>query len=105
MASPIASCGPTGRKRAFPENFQILDADDQQRLIKRILRSLDLDEKRWPPRQVAWFINGQKDEGRRARHVEPGGDHFTETLLKVYEAYETLCFQGGLVDFMPAPFA
>ncbi len=83
----------------LPENFQILDADDQQRLIKRILRSLDLDEKRWPPRQVAWFINGQKDEGRRARHVEPGGDHFTETLLKVYEAYETLCFQGGLVDF------
>ena len=47
----------------LPENFQILDADDQQRLIKRILRSLDLDEKRWPPRQVAWFINGQKDEG------------------------------------------
>ena len=56
----------------LPENFQILDADDQQRLIKRILRGLDLDEKRWPPRQVAWFINGQKDEGRRARHVEPG---------------------------------
>ena len=53
----------------LPENFQILDAEDQQRLVKRIMKSLNLDEKRWPPRQATWFINGQKDEGRRARQL------------------------------------
>ena len=83
----------------LPENFQILDAEDQQRLVKRIMRSLDLDEKRWPPRQATWFINGQKDEGRRARHVEPGGDLFAETMLRVYAAYEDACERGGMIDF------
>ncbi|MEE4383678.1 MAG: DNA helicase II [Pseudomonadales bacterium] len=87
------------QEAGLPENFQILDADDQQRLIKRVLRSLDLDEKRWPPRQAVWFVNGQKDEGRRARHVEPGGDLFTETMSRVYAAYEELCERGGMVDF------
>ena len=83
----------------LPENFQILDAEDQQRLVKRIMKSLDLDEKRWPPRQATWFINGQKDEGRRARHVEPGGDLFTETMVRVYAAYEDACERGGMIDF------
>ena len=83
----------------LPENFQILDAEDQQRLVKRILRSLDLDEKRWPPRQATWFINGQKDEGRRARHVETGGDVFTDTMARVYSAYEDACERGGMIDF------
>ncbi|MEE4300324.1 MAG: DNA helicase II [Pseudomonadales bacterium] len=82
----------------LPENFQILDAEDQQRLVKRIMKSLDLDEKRWPPRQATWFINGQKDEGRRARHVE-GGDLFADTMLRVYGAYEDACERGGMIDF------
>ncbi|MEE4360505.1 MAG: DNA helicase II [Pseudomonadales bacterium] len=87
------------QEAGLPENFQILDADDQQRLVKRVLRSLDLDEKRWPPRQATWFINAQKDEGRRARHLEPGGDLFTETMARVYAAYEELCERGGMIDF------
>ncbi len=83
----------------LPQNFQIIDADDQQRLVRRVLRSLDLDEQKWPPRQACWFINGQKDEGRRAREVVTGEDHYLVTQKRIYEAYEELCRAGGVVDF------
>ncbi|MYE14667.1 MAG: DNA helicase II [Gammaproteobacteria bacterium] len=83
----------------LPQNFQIIDADDQQRLVRRVLRSLDLDEQRWPPRQACWFINGEKDEGRRAHEVVTGEDHFLVTQKKIYEAYEEICRQNGVVDF------
>ena len=83
----------------LPQNFQIIDADDQQRLVRRVLRALDLDEQRWPARQACWFINGEKDEGRRAREVVTGEDHFRVTQKKIYEAYEEVCRQGGVVDF------
>ena len=81
------------------QNFQILDADDQLRLVKRVMRALDIDEQKWPPRQAVWFINAQKDEGRRAREVAVGDDLFQITHRRIYEAYEELCQQGGLVDF------
>ena len=58
----------------LPENFQILDSDDQLRLVKRVMRSMDLDEQRWPPKQAQWWINGQKDEGLRAAHIQETGD-------------------------------
>jgi DNA helicase II / ATP-dependent DNA helicase PcrA len=64
------------REAGLPEAFQILDADDQLRLVKRVMRSLDLDDTRWPPRQALWFINAQKDEGKRARDVFAGEDPF-----------------------------
>ena len=83
----------------LPQNFQIIDADDQQRLVRRVLRSLDLDDQRWPPRQACWFINGQKDEGRRAHEVVTGEDHFLATQKKIYESYEEVCRQNGVVDF------
>ena len=83
----------------LPQNFQIIDSDDQQRLVRRVLRSLDLDEQRWPPRQACGFINGQKDEGRRAHEVVTGGDHYLVTQQKIYEAYEEVCRAGGVVDF------
>ena len=83
----------------LPQNFQILDADDQLRLVKRVMRTLDIDEQKWPARQAVWFINGQKDEGRRAREVATGDDLFQITHKKIYENYEELCQQGGLVDF------
>ena len=84
----------------LPQGFQILDADDQQRLVKRVLRGLDLDEQKWPVRQAVWFINQQKDEGRRAKDVSTANkDIFVTTHAKVYAAYEELCQQGGLVDF------
>ncbi|TNF86506.1 MAG: DNA helicase II [Gammaproteobacteria bacterium] len=81
------------------QNFQILDADDQLRLVKRVMRALDIDEQKWPARQAVWFINAQKDEGRRARDVAAGDDLFQITHKKIYESYESLCESGGLVDF------
>lgn len=84
----------------LPENFQVLDSDDQLRLVKRVMRELEIDESRWPPRQAQWFINSNKDEGLRADHIQENpGDHFASTMLQVYRQYEKLCNQGGLVDF------
>ncbi len=83
----------------LPKNFQILDSDDQLRLVKRTLRALELDEARWPARQAQWFINSQKDEGRRAQHMDDGGDRFQEKMIQLYQAYQEACERGGMVDF------
>ena len=83
----------------LPQNFQIIDSDDQVRLIKRIMKSQDIDEKKWPARQACWFINSQKDEGRRAAQLVDEGDLFTLTHKRIYQAYEEVCDRGGLVDF------
>ena len=87
------------QEAGLPQGFQIIDADDQIRLIKRVSKELGLDEQRWPARQATWFINGQKDEGLRARHMDVGGDLFALTMQKIYFAYEEACERGGLVDF------
>ncbi|MEM6707447.1 MAG: DNA helicase II [Pseudomonadota bacterium] len=87
------------QEAGLPQSFQILDADDQQRLVKRVMRALDIDEQKWPARQATWFINAQKDEGRRAKDVPVSDDLFQITHKKIYESYEELCQQGGLVDF------
>ncbi|RPE79891.1 DNA helicase II [Vulcaniibacterium tengchongense] len=84
----------------LPEGFQVLDSDDQLRLVKRVAQALEIDEARFPPRQIAWWINAQKDEGRRPQHIQAaGGDLWTETLLKAYAAYQERCERAGLVDF------
>ncbi len=87
------------QEAGLPEKFQILDADDQLRLIKRVHKLLDIDESRWPARQCQWFINEQKDEGLRAASIESYGDEFISKMLKVYSAYEEACERGGMVDF------
>ena len=88
------------RDAGLPQNFQILDSDDQLRLVKRVCRDLGLDETRWPPRQAMWYINGAKDEGLRSTHVDaPVGDRFVQTMLQVYRGYEEACERAGLVDF------
>jgi DNA helicase-2/ATP-dependent DNA helicase PcrA len=88
------------QEAGLPQNFQILDSDDQLRLVKRICRELELDESRWPPRQAQWYINGQKDEGLRSHHIEAApSDPFAYTMLQVYRAYEQACERGGMVDF------
>jgi len=81
------------------QNFQILDSDDQLRLVKRVMRSLDIDEQKWPARQATWFINGQKDEGRRAHEIAQSDDLFQITHKRIYQGYEEICEQGGMVDF------
>src|SRR3990167_3150618 len=87
------------QEAGLAENFQILDSDDQQRIVKRVIRDLGLDEQRWPPKQAQWFINGQKDEGLRPKNIQPGGDLFLATMLKIYEAYEAACARAGVIDF------
>jgi DNA helicase-2/ATP-dependent DNA helicase PcrA len=81
------------------EDFHILDSDDQLRLIKRICRSSGIDEDKWPPRQVQWYINSQKDEGIRAASVETFGDDYTKNMVAIYALYEEACNRGGMVDF------
>ncbi|XLX40326.1 DNA helicase II [Ectopseudomonas mendocina] len=87
------------QEAGLAENFQILDSDDQQRLIKRVIRELGLDEQRWPAKQAQWFINGQKDEGFRPQHIQAGGDLFLATMRGIYEAYEAACARTGVIDF------
>jgi DNA helicase-2/ATP-dependent DNA helicase PcrA len=83
----------------LPDTFQVMDSADQLRLIKRVLDGLELDESQWPPRQMQWHINAQKDEGIRARNSSSTGDKYQQVLLNVYQAYEQACEQAGLVDF------
>lgn len=87
------------QEAGLPQNFQILDSDDQLRLVKRVYQGLSLDESRWPPKQAQWFINGQKDEGLRAKHLDEGRDPYLASMKMVYHAYEEACERGGLVDF------
>jgi DNA helicase-2/ATP-dependent DNA helicase PcrA len=83
----------------LPQGFQILDSQDQQRLIKRIIRDMELDDATWAPREVQWFINGQKDEGKRPAHLDARNDHTREMMIRIYRVYQDLCDQNGLVDF------
>ena len=83
----------------LPQSFQILDSDDQFRMIKRLLKVLDLDEARWPPRQAQWFINGRKDEGIRPQHMDDAGDPYQRTMIRIYSEYQAACEGGGVVDF------
>ena len=87
------------REANLPQTFQILDSEDQIRMVKRILKSLDMEETRWPPRQVAGFINGRKDEGSRPHHLDDRGDPVQRQLIRVYTAYEEQCQRNGVVDF------
>ncbi len=87
------------REAELPQSFQILDADDQLRLIRRVLRALDLDENRWPPKQAMWFINGHKDEGRRPEHLGDQIDPVAQQLVRIYSAYEQARKTAGAVDF------
>ena len=87
------------RLAELPDNFQVMDSDDQLRLIKRLLSDMNIQDDRIQPKQVQWFINGQKDEGRRAQYVQTHGDWFQDTLRDVYTEYETVCQRSGLVDF------
>ena len=84
---------------SLPQSFQILDSDDQYRMIKRLLKAMDLDEARWPPRQAQWFINGRKDEGVRPQHMDDGGDPYQRTMIRIYSEYQAACERGGVVDF------
>ena len=83
----------------LPQNFQIIDSDDQLRIIKRLLKGLELDEDRWVPRKIQYFINAQKDEGLRPQHLDDEGDINQRQYISLYQSYQEVCDRGGLVDF------
>jgi DNA helicase-2/ATP-dependent DNA helicase PcrA len=87
------------REAGLAQGFQILDSEDQLRLIRKVLKSLELDEALYVPRELQWFINGQKDEGHRPAALTDQGDATRRVMLKVYAAYEDACRSSGVVDF------
>jgi DNA helicase II / ATP-dependent DNA helicase PcrA len=87
------------REAGLPQGFQILDADDQLRIIKKLLKALELDENRWVPREVQYFINKHKDEGRRPQHLNGGNDPTLQQMIRLYAEYEQSCQRAGAVDF------
>ncbi len=87
------------REANLPQAFQIMDADDQQRMVKKILKAMGLDEDRWIPKEVVWFINAQKDAGLRPKHLKDEGDMTRQQMIKLYAAYQDACERGGMVDF------
>jgi DNA helicase-2/ATP-dependent DNA helicase PcrA len=86
------------RDAGLPQTFQILDSQDQLAAVKRLCRSLNVDEDRLPPRELQYFINGQKEEGVRARDVPPSDDQ-TRRMVELYAAYDEQCQREGVVDF------
>ena len=87
------------REAGLPQGFQILDAEDQLRMVKKLLKAQGLDESRWVPREVVWFINHQKDEGLRPKALKDGNDPTRRQLIKLYQDYEDACVRAGVVDF------
>jgi DNA helicase-2/ATP-dependent DNA helicase PcrA len=83
----------------LPPGFQILDSEDQQRLIKKVIRSQDLDETRYVPKEVQYYINKLKDDGLRPNQVKPGHDPIQQMMAKLYALYEETCRRSGVVDF------
>lgn len=83
----------------LPAQFHILDSEDQARVIKRVILSLQLDVDQWPVKQAQSFINNNKDEGLRPQHVQVLSYGPGRTLLAIYSAYEQACSQAGVIDF------
>lgn len=82
----------------LPQGFQILDSADQLSAVKRVIKAMNLDEERYVPKQVTWFIAGQKEDGARPKDVEVR-DELTRVMVQVYAAYEEQCQREGVVDF------
>lgn len=80
------------------QHFQVIDTDDQSRLIRRIIINHNIDEERWPAKETLWYINGKKEEGIRAAAIV-ARDPYERTQQRIYQAYENVCQQSSLVDF------
>src|SRR5260370_25927121 len=86
------------REANLVQGFQILDAEDQQRLIRKLLKASDLDDTRWVPREVHWFINSNNDQGRPPKHLKGASEPTRSQLIKLHAAYEAACARAGGVD-------
>ena len=82
----------------LPQSFQILDAQDSLGAVKRVIKAMNLDEERFVPKQVSWFVAGSKEDGLRPRDIAPR-DEQTRKLAEIYQAYEDQCQREGAVDF------
>jgi len=87
------------REAGLVQGFQILDSEDQLRLIKKLIKAQGLDESRWIPREVQGFINSNKDEGHRPKHLKDGNDPTRRQLIRLYADYEEACARAGVLDF------
>lgn len=83
----------------LPQTFQIMDSEDQHRALKRVVREMGLDEKRWVPREAQWWINARKDEGLRPDNIEHNNDMFLKHMVEIYREYEAMCQRNGSLDF------
>ncbi|GGX86814.1 UvrD-helicase domain-containing protein [Vogesella alkaliphila] len=86
------------RDAGLPQTFQILDSGDQSSAIKRLLKSLDISDEKFPPKAVQQFINSQKESGVRAGELS-AHDPYTRKLIELYAAYDAQCQREGVVDF------
>jgi len=87
------------KEAGLEQSFQIIDSDDQLRIIKRLIKSLGLDDDRHNPKEIQYFINKQKDEGLRADQIDNKNDVDLIHMIKLYQQYQDICNQGSLVDF------
>ena len=87
------------RETALAEGFQIMDSEDQLRMIRRMLKRLGLDENEWAPREIQWFVNAQKDEALRPEHVDDEGNSGRRQMIELYARYEKMCADSSVVDF------
>jgi DNA helicase II / ATP-dependent DNA helicase PcrA len=86
------------RDAALPQTFQILDSQDQLSAVKRLLKANNIDDEKYPPRNLVYFINGAKEQGLRARDVDVNDD-YNRKFVELYELYENQCQREGVVDF------
>ena len=87
------------KEAELPQTFQIMDSEDQHRALKRVVREMGLDEKRWVPREAQWWINARKDEGLRPDNIEHQNDMYLRHMVEIYREYEAMCQRNGSLDF------
>ena len=86
------------RDAGLPATFQILDSQDQLSAVKRLLKILNWDDEKFPPRQLQSFINGAKEQGLRAADIDDS-DGYNKKFIEFYQAYDDQCQREGVVDF------
>ena len=86
------------REANLPQTFQILDSGDQLATIKRLMKAMNIDDEKYPPREMQWFISGNKEQGLRAHEVE-AFDVYTRRKVEVFAEYDAQCQREGVVDF------
>lgn len=83
----------------LPNSFEIIDSDEQLRLVKRMIKELNLDPDHWQPKPIQWAINAHKEAGQRPNAIFPSADFQQQTVMAIYKRYEAACQRSGLVDF------